>query len=182
MLCLSRNGLLPGAGADPTSLRRGLRPCAAHLLNGGDSRTTTALPSSAVDLPVRSLPFIFFGKPGVSIDASRSSSLRSVVRSTWAPPPLSQGMRLLRGRHLTQIGPDTRGATSQRSGRDRPGALRLRLDTRAMEELPAASSQTYADVLRIPGLVTRQAERETRRLRWGSAGGSGRSEKRRVGK
>src|ERR1039458_9989627 len=70
MLCLSRNGLLSAAGTDLTSLPNGLRPCAAHLLKGGASRTTNALPSSAVDLPVRSLPFIFFGKPGVSIDAS----------------------------------------------------------------------------------------------------------------
>jgi hypothetical protein len=91
MLCLSRNGLLSAAGTGLTSLPNGLRPCAAHLLNGGASRTTTALPSSAVDLPVRSLPFIFFGKPGVSIDASTSSSLRSVGRSTWPPPPLSAG-------------------------------------------------------------------------------------------
>ena len=57
-----------------------------------------------------------------------------------------------------------------RSGRDRPRALRLRLDTGPMEKLPAPSSQGQADVLRFPGLVTQQTERETARVRWVSAG------------
>ena len=51
----------------------------------------TRLPSSAVDLPVPSSPSIFFGKPGVSIGTSMSSSSRNVVRWSWAPVAFNTG-------------------------------------------------------------------------------------------
>ena len=65
----------------------GLRQCTAQLLDR-PCRTTTVLPSSSADLPVRTLPFIFFVKRGVSIEASMWSSLRSEVQFRLVPPVL----------------------------------------------------------------------------------------------